>query len=204
MSLKSKREPFARCVNNSTDFFYEALWYIKKATVQPLFAVRGNTTPVVVTENGEPVCQLARELLQGRSRTFMMQRLFLVPLAVFALEILVPGSAKAWPGQAEQKKEQAKKGQPKTASKEKTTASMTGCIDEQQGHYVLLDDRAMNQIAELEADGFPPESFAKHLGHKVTVRGIGSTGSARPLFKVRTIETVSETCAPQPAQQEEQ
>jgi hypothetical protein len=201
MSLKSKREPFARCVNNSTDFFYEASWYIKRAGVQPLFAVRGNTTRVVVTENGEPVCQLARELLHGSFRTFMMQRLFLV---LFAVEILIPGSARAWPGQAEPKKEQAKKGQPKTASKGKTTASMTGCIDEQQGHYVLLDDRALSQIAELEADGFPPESFAKHLGHKVTVRGIGSTGGTRPLFKVRTIETVSETCAPQPAEQKEQ
>ena len=48
----------------------------------------------------------------------------------------------------------------------------------------------------LEADGFPKEGFAKHMGQKVTVRGTSNSGSARPLFKVRSIETVSETCAP--------
>jgi hypothetical protein len=26
-------------------------------------------------------------------------------------------------------------------------------------------------MADLEADGFPTEGFAKHMGHKVTVRG---------------------------------
>jgi len=77
------------------------------------------------------------------------------------------------------------------------TASMTGCVDEQEGIYVLLNDRTMSPIARLEADGFPKEGFAKHLGHKVTVRGTSSSQGAVPVFKVRTVETVSETCSPQ-------
>jgi hypothetical protein len=77
------------------------------------------------------------------------------------------------------------------------TASMTGCIDEDNGRYVLVDDKDLKPIADLEADGFPTEGFAKHVGHKVTVRGSSTPASSRPLFKVRSIETVSETCAPQ-------
>lgn len=74
---------------------------------------------------------------------------------------------------------------------------MTGCIDEDNGRYILVDEKELKPIADLVADGFPTEGFAKHMGHKVTVRGTSSPGSARPLFKVRSIETVSETCAPQ-------
>ncbi len=85
---------------------------------------------------------------------------------------------------------------PKSESKP-GSASLTGCIDEQDGHYVLVDDRTLTPVANLEADGFPTESFAKHLGHKVTVRGISNSGSGRPVFKVRTVDKVSDTCAPQ-------
>lgn len=74
---------------------------------------------------------------------------------------------------------------------------MTGCIDENNGRYVLVDDKDLKPIADLDADGFPTEAFAKHVGHKVTVRGTSNPGSALPTFKVRSIETVSETCAPQ-------
>ncbi len=74
---------------------------------------------------------------------------------------------------------------------------MTGCVDEQDGRYVLTDDREMKPIANLEADGFPTEGFAKHMGHKVIVRGTTSSDTPLPVFKVRSIETVSETCAPQ-------
>jgi hypothetical protein len=85
--------------------------------------------------------------------------------------------------------------------KQQTGSSLTGCVDEQEGHYVLVDDRTLSPIADLVADGFPTEAFAKHVGHKVTVRGTSSSGSARPVLKARIIETVSDTCAPQsPAQ----
>jgi hypothetical protein len=73
---------------------------------------------------------------------------------------------------------------------------MTGCVDEQEGRYVLIHDQTRDLIANLEAEGFPTEGFAKHLGHKVTVRGAASEGS-HPVFKVRSIETLSETCGPQ-------
>jgi hypothetical protein len=76
-------------------------------------------------------------------------------------------------------------------------ASLTGCVDEQEGRYILTDDRELKPIANLEAEGFPQEGFAKHLGHKVTVRGTSTPGDSRPTFKVRSIAMVSETCAPQ-------
>jgi len=84
-----------------------------------------------------------------------------------------------------------------TDSKKKTVpqASLSGCIDQQEGRYVLIDDRTMNPVADLDADGFPTEGFAKYMGHKVTVRGISNPGSTRTAFKVRSIETISESCA---------
>ena len=75
-------------------------------------------------------------------------------------------------------------------------ASLTGCVDEKEGRYVLVDDRNLDLVAVLEADGFPTESFAKHVGHKVTVKGTSSPGTTYPVFKVRSIETLSDTCAP--------
>ena len=91
-----------------------------------------------------------------------------------------------------------RKSQPKKEPAKKSGAvSMTGCIDEQEGQYVLLDDRTRETIVSLEAEGFETEGFAKHVGHKVTVRGTSSPDSARPTFKVRSIETVSDTCGAQ-------
>jgi len=86
--------------------------------------------------------------------------------------------------------------QPKSEPK-KNEAAMTGCVDQKDDGYVLLDDRNLTPIANLEADGFPKEGFAKHMGHKVTVRGTTSSSGTIPVFKVRTIETISDTCAPQ-------
>jgi len=74
---------------------------------------------------------------------------------------------------------------------------MTGCIDQQQGQYVLVDEKGLKRIADLEAEGFPVEGFAKYVGHKVIVRGTRIAGDKQPRFRVRTVETVSDTCAPQ-------
>jgi hypothetical protein len=105
--------------------------------------------------------------------------------------VMFPGALRA--EQAEQKQDSKEKAPPA----KNAAASMTGCVDEQEGNYVLLSDRTMNPIANLEADGFPREAFAKHVGHKVTVRGTSNPQGALPLFKVKAIETVSETCQPQ-------
>jgi hypothetical protein len=107
----------------------------------------------------------------------------------------VPGLGIAAPASQEQKKQA-----PKQQKKSETLSSMTGCVDQQDGRYVLVDDHGLNQIADLEADGFPLEGFAKHVGHKVIVRGTRAAGDTKPIFKVRTVETVSDTCAPQNSQ----
>jgi hypothetical protein len=89
---------------------------------------------------------------------------------------------------------------PQPSKKEKSpakaaTTSMTGCIDQQDGQYVLLNEQSRSTIANLEAQGFPTEGFAKHVGHKVTVKGTANPdGAGRPTFKVRSIETVKEGC----------
>ena len=78
----------------------------------------------------------------------------------------------------------------------KSPAALKGCVDEQDGRYVLVSAETMAVLANLEADGFPTEGFAKHLGHKVTVQGTSVPNGNRPVFKVRSIETISDTCAP--------
>ena len=103
-------------------------------------------------------------------------------------------------GQSNPAVDRAQQQQPKTDPKPKSdskaeTASLTGCVDEQEGKWVLVNDQTMAIIANLAADGFPAEAFAKHVGHKVTVRGTASSDGSRPIFKVRSIETISETCA---------
>jgi hypothetical protein len=89
---------------------------------------------------------------------------------------------------------------PKTEPKEKAdpkgqTATLTGCVDEQDGKWVLVNDQTMAIIAKLAADGFPTEAFAKYMGHKVNVRGTASSDDSGSTFKVREIKTISETCA---------
>jgi hypothetical protein len=121
-------------------------------------------------------------------------------LPVLALATLAIGHSVPWVdqgfdqgvGQGKQKQDPPSKGQ------KAKTDSLTGCIDQQEGRYVLVNDSTLSAIAVLEADGFPTEGFAKHMGHKVTVRGISSPAGVLPLFRVRGIETVSDTCAPQP------
>lgn len=96
---------------------------------------------------------------------------------------------------AAQASQQEKQQQPKKDAKS-ASDSMTGCVDEQDGQYVLTNDRDLALIAVLVADGFPTEGFAKHIGHKVTVRGTSVPDGSKPTFKVRTIALVSETCTP--------
>ena len=117
------------------------------------------------------------------------------PIAVVALLTLIwnlPVVAVDSASAQTEKKQDQKKAAPKS-----NAASMTGCIDEQEGQYVLLDERTRDPIVSLEAEGFETEGFAKHVGHKVTVRGTSNPGNARPIFRVRSIEPISDTCGAQ-------
>jgi competence protein ComGC len=99
----------------------------------------------------------------------------------------------AVPASAQQKQQSKQKQAPSKAQ----TQSMTGCVDQQDGRYVLIHDRTRSTIANLEAEGFPDEGFAKHMGHKVTVRGTSSpAGTERPVFRVRSVEIISDDCGP--------
>jgi len=89
---------------------------------------------------------------------------------------------------------------PKAEPKEKADpkgqmAALTGCVDEQDGKWVLVNDQTMAIVAKLAADGFPMEAFAKYMGHKVNVRGTVSSDDSGSTFKVREIKTISDTCA---------
>ena len=112
---------------------------------------------------------------------------FVIGLLIIPLLGNPPVTVAQQQGAAKQKKSPERKAQ---------QSSLTGCVDEQDGQYVLIQDQTRSLIAHLEAEGFPTEGFAKHVGHKVTVRGT-SNGAERPIFKVRSIETVSESCGPQ-------
>ena len=130
------------------------------------------------------------EVGSGGNKKIMKPKPASFALLVIGLTMLAPAflySAQAQPAQ--------KKG---SDSKKKAVpqASLSGCIDQQEGRYVLVDDKTLSAVADLDADGFPTEGFAKYMGHKVTVRGTSNPGSTRPAFKVRSIETISESCAP--------
>ncbi len=120
----------------------------------------------------------------------------LVYIACLSVLVAVPRAGKSalWATGPDQKQDKAK-----TDQKAKTD-SLTGCVDQKEGRYVLVDDRTLNPVANLEADGFETEGFAKHVGHKVTVRGTSNPGGAVPVFKVRSIQTVSDACVPQQQQ----
>jgi hypothetical protein len=122
------------------------------------------------------------------------QTVSIVILPVLAMAILATGHSASGASQAKQKQD------PPSKEQKATKDSLTGCIDQQEGRYVLVDFHTMNAVANLEAEGFPTEGFAKHMGHKVTVRGISSPDGALPRFKVRSIETISDICAPQQQQ----
>jgi hypothetical protein len=88
-----------------------------------------------------------------------------------------------------------KKSAPKSKGNQ-VQQSLTGCVDEQDGNYVLVDDRMLNKLTDLEAVPASNEAFfAKHLGHKVTVKGSKSS-EQEAKFKVTSIEDLASVCAP--------
>ena len=78
--------------------------------------------------------------------------------------------------------------------------TLTGCLDEQAGpQYVLREPHQLRLIALLEPAGFPVQSFAKYLGHRVSVTGSRTSAAETPLVKVRKIRSLANTCG-KPAQ----
>ncbi|MGA2116743.1 MAG: hypothetical protein ABSH56_18540 [Bryobacteraceae bacterium] len=68
---------------------------------------------------------------------------------------------------------------------------LIGCVDEQDGHYVLLNDQ-MQKIAGLQSAASGDEMFARFMGHEVRVTGAPS--AQQGTFKVTGIEQVSDSC----------
>jgi hypothetical protein len=80
--------------------------------------------------------------------------------------------------------------------------SLTGCVDEHDGEYVLTNDRDLKPTARLRpAAGSAEDNFARHMGEKVTVQGRLSDGQPLPVLTVDSLKTVSQTCAPAPEAQ---
>lgn len=115
----------------------------------------------------------------------------ILAFAFVMARLAAPTDQKSIPGEGAQKKSA-----PQSKSSRQAQQSMTGCVDEQDGNYVLLDDRMQNKLADLEAVGASNEAFfAKHLGHTVTVKGRKSS-EPESRFKVSSIEDVAPVCAP--------
>ena len=70
--------------------------------------------------------------------------------------------------------------------------SLTGCIDEQLGQYVLLDSQ-MLKITGLQSAGPNNDVFAKYVGHEVEVKGTKASGS-KATFTVTGIVQTSDQC----------
>jgi hypothetical protein len=70
--------------------------------------------------------------------------------------------------------------------------SLTGCVDEQFGQYVLLDSQ-MLKITGLRSAGPDQDVFAKYVGRKVQVRGTRSSGP-KATFIVTGIARIADTC----------
>jgi hypothetical protein len=116
---------------------------------------------------------------------------------VLVLAIAVCGALAAPPDEKLSPRQEAqKKSAPKAKGHRAVQQSLTGCVDEQDGKYVLVDDRMLTKLANLEAATAGNEDvFAKHVGHKVTITGTKPSEPDGP-FKVTRIEELSTVCAP--------
>ena len=85
--------------------------------------------------------------------------------------------------------------QPQTANRVKRPAeganqSVTGCVDEQDGHYVLRDLQT-SQLIRLQATGVNADNdFAKFVGHQAQASGTVSSGT----LTVTHIAQVADMC----------
>ncbi len=74
--------------------------------------------------------------------------------------------------------------------------SLTGCLDQKDSNFVLVEDNMLTPIADLQAAGFTKENFAKHVGHKVTVYGQVSSEGGTRVMRVNRVKSLAGICAP--------
>ena len=68
--------------------------------------------------------------------------------------------------------------------------SLTGCVDEQNGHYVLRDAQT-SQLINLQPTGADDDTaFARFVGHQVQVSGAKSSDT----LKVSHIGQIADMC----------
>jgi hypothetical protein len=70
--------------------------------------------------------------------------------------------------------------------------TLTGCVDEQFGQYVLLNGQ-MLKITGLQSAGPSNDVFAKFVGHEVEVKGTRPYAS-KATFTVTGIVQIADTC----------
>jgi hypothetical protein len=87
---------------------------------------------------------------------------------------------------------QPSQGAPADKSAAAAPQSLTGCVDEQFGQYVLLDGR-MVKITGLQYAGPNKDIFAKFVGHEVQLKGTKSQGP-KATFTVTGIVQVADVC----------
>lgn len=80
------------------------------------------------------------------------------------------------------------------------SSSLTGCVDQRPGGYILIEPVERKEIAELQPVAFEKEGLAKHLGHKVSVRGKLERDGERAIMKVQSVQHISETCSTENSQ----
>src|SRR5574340_160256 len=83
---------------------------------------------------------------------------------------------------------------PRAAEKVTKSTTLTGCLDQKDGQYVLAEEQTLKSLAALQAEGFSQEGFAKYLGNKIAVQGSLSSSGDPPVMKVRSVRKVSDLC----------
>ena len=67
--------------------------------------------------------------------------------------------------------------------------AMTGCVDQQNGQYVLRNAKT-DELINLQAPGNPDDYFARFVGHEVQVSGTEASGT----LKITQIGQVADMC----------
>lgn len=71
-----------------------------------------------------------------------------------------------------------------------TAGTVTGCVDQQDGHYVLRDVQS-DQLIRLQATGVDADNdFARYVGHQAQASGTMSSG----VLTVAHIGQVADMC----------